>query len=178
MTARRALGLLVLAGVLAIVALEANVRAGGCPARVATGDLCGTLAPPVPPEEATRRRALLREARDAAALEARAADLAVAVPAAEMGAMNGLACRRGPVALVRDDLPPAADRYVRLHELWHLAHPEDDEAATNVAAARYRPWGMVRTVAFSVGRLFADRPVRCALASGWTAFKVYFTPFG
>ena len=58
------------------------------------------------------------------------------------------------VALVRRDLPPAAKKFVKLHECYHLGDKRQNvlarEVKANFYAALRHPWGLLVTAALSL----------------------------
>lgn len=98
----------------------------------------------------------------------------VFVPQSQLKA-NGRAC--GKVAFVAQELPYFAKKYVSLHELLHVSHPELSETQVNYQAAIRQPLGLIQTIFHSLfanltGKTIQNYP--CFIGSSWLYFKVYF----
>ncbi len=104
-----------------------------------------------------------------------------AVERKSIGGNNGIVCNGA--AFVSNDLPPAANLFVRRHELEHIfqqllsRQEKNPEFAANVAAAKEYPVGLLSTTLFSIweSRTVYPSPL-CWLIGLWATFKIYFLP--
>lgn len=169
------IGLASLAGVglTAVLVLEGITRYAQCvPTAVSQ------IIPHCPADASQRGRDLdvLRKKREELTVEefsAATARLVVEVSPTYLGVYNGVTCGRS--AVVRSDLPESARRFVKAHELEHLLQPGASESTVNWRAARREPFGMVRTVFFSLAeRRRMHSSWACYLADIYLTFLEYF----
>jgi len=101
------------------------------------------------------------------------------IPREQINSNNGQVCYS--TALIANDLPKFAKKYIAVHESLHLSR-ESNETKANFKAGLKEPLGLVQTVFYSISlntkvmfsKKLSFKDNMCKIVSMYRLFKVYF----